>query len=303
MNASPAGAHYTLPSPESLDRWIFWKPYFDSAGLILAVADGVPIGFVHAGFGPNADQTALDTRQGVICIILVRLAWRRQKIGIQLLQRAEQYLRKQGAEVIFAGGLRPMNPFYYGLYGGSDSPGFLRSDPEAGPFLEANGYKADVTRLVFQKRLEQPLIIVDPRFSTLRKRFEVQMIPRIQIGTWWQECVLGPLDPFEIRLVDKDGCVAASAHYWEMEGYGWRWGCPAAGIMDVNVREDMRRQGIAKLLVLHVLRHLQEQYFGVVEMQVLASNAAGVSLFRSLGFQQVDSGTHTCEYNDQTRFR
>src|SRR4051794_15510490 len=36
-----------------LEYFTFAKPYFDPAGMILAVEDGKVVGFVHAGFGPN----------------------------------------------------------------------------------------------------------------------------------------------------------------------------------------------------------------------------------------------------------
>ena len=38
-----------LPSATYLDRFVFAKPYFDPAGLVLAEEDGVCLGFAHAG--------------------------------------------------------------------------------------------------------------------------------------------------------------------------------------------------------------------------------------------------------------
>ena len=42
-----------------------------------------------------------------------------------LLLEAERYLRGRGAQVIYAGGQSPLNPFYWGLYGGSEFAGIL----------------------------------------------------------------------------------------------------------------------------------------------------------------------------------
>ena len=47
-----------------LEQFVFSKPYFDPAGLIVALRDDKPVGFVHAGFGPNDEGTALATELG-----------------------------------------------------------------------------------------------------------------------------------------------------------------------------------------------------------------------------------------------
>ena len=201
--ALPNRGAFTLRSAAPLDRWVFSKPYFDPAGLIVACEDGIPVGFGHAGFGPNNDQTALDYSTGVVAMIAVRLAQRRQHIGSELLRRAEDYLIQHGAKELYAGGMKPVNPFYFGLYGGSNSPGFLESDPAMRAFFEARGYQQRQRCLVIHRKLDQPLNVVDTRFSSLRRRFDVQVLPRSRIGTWWQECMLGQLEQFEYRLDEK----------------------------------------------------------------------------------------------------
>jgi ribosomal protein S18 acetylase RimI-like enzyme len=77
---------------------------------------------------------------------------------------------------------------------------------------------------------------------------------------------------------------------WELEGFGWRWGHPAAGILDMQVRPDLRRNGLGKLLLSHALRFLQDQFFAVAELQFPAGDEAGLGLCRGLGFEQVDRG-------------
>jgi ribosomal protein S18 acetylase RimI-like enzyme len=289
--ALPNRGAFTLRSASPLDRWIFSKPYFDPAGLIVAAEEGEAVGFCHAGFGPNDEQTALNHDLGIIAMIAVNVEKRRQRVGSELLQRAESYLRDHGAKQIYAGGLKPLNPFYFGLYGGSNSPGFLDSDPAMRVFFEARGYRTARRCLVLHRKLDAPLNVVDTRFSSLRRRFEVQVLPRSKVGTWWQESMLGQLEQFEFRLDDRsNGQPAARVLYWEMEGYGWRWNSPAAGVMDVQVRGDLRQQGVGKYLFTQLLRYLQEQYFGVAEVQVIDDSDAALRMFRSLGFNQVDVG-------------
>jgi ribosomal protein S18 acetylase RimI-like enzyme len=125
----------------------------------------------------------------------------------------------------------------------------------------------------------------------LRKKYEGQALPQARLGSWFRECVLGPLEPSEFRLDDKaTGQTAARALFWEMTDYGWRWGAPPAGVLDVQVRNDLRRQGLGKFLLAQLLRHLQEQYFAVAEVQVPDGEETAATLFRSLGFVQVDLG-------------
>jgi ribosomal protein S18 acetylase RimI-like enzyme len=280
-----------LRTSSPLERFVLAKPYFDRAGLILALEDGVPVGFAHAGFGANVDETALSYERGVVCAIGVRPTHRRRGIGRELIHRCESYLTQKGARAIYAGPLRPFNPFYLGLYGGSELPGFLASEPTAEPFFSRLGYEREDTCLVLQRVLHEPINIADARFPDIRRRCEVCIEPWTEAATWWQECVRGPVENVGFHLEEKDtGQVVARAAVWEMDGFTWRWNQPAVAIVDVEVPEDRRRQGFAKFTLCQMLRHLQDQYFGVAEVQTMRDNQAALSLYRGLGFTQVDEG-------------
>lgn len=274
-----------------LDNYVLSKPYFDPAGLILAEENRVCVGFAHAGFGPNAAQSALSRETGVTCLIGVRPGHRRRGVGSELLRRSEEYLTYAGANTLYAGPLRPLDPFYFGMYGGSEPPGFLASDVTAEPFFLRHGYQTHETCEVLQRQLIKPVNIVDGRFATLRQQYEVVFAPVSGVASWWQECVLGPLELIEFRLEEKPtGRAAARCRIWEMEGFSWRWQLPAVGIVEVEVREDLRRRGLAKFLVSQILRCLQDQFFGVAEVHVSQNNEAALRLFQGLGFDQVDVG-------------
>src|SRR5262249_42211212 len=136
-----------------------------------------------------------------------------------------------------------------------------------------------------------PLKVVDARFAAHRLRFDLQASTGKTIGPWWQECIFGTVEPLAFSLLEKSsGKVSARALIWEMEGFSWRWNKTAAGILDLEVRADLRRQGLAKYLLSNVLRYLQEQYFELAELQVIEPNEACVKLCRGLGFEQVDLG-------------
>ena len=194
-------------------------------------------------------------------------------------------------QTVYAGPMWPFNPFYFGLYGGSESAGFLNSDPAAGPFLGKNGYQSVETCLVFRRQLHGPVNVADGRFPGLRRRYEIAAVPKGGKGTWWRECVLGPVELIEFRVQESaTGQTVARAAAWEMEAYVERWGEPAVGLVELEVRPDLRRQGLAKLLMCQVFRCLQDQYFNLMEIQTMEKNAAAVKLFRGLGFEQVDVG-------------
>ena len=268
------------------------KPYFDPYGLIIAETDdGEIVGFVQTGFGPREDFSAVQWSVGVVCMLVVHPAHRRRGIGTELLVRAETYLRAQGSRSIQAGSQRPNKPFFLGLYGGSNAPGFLESDTAIHPFLLHHGYETHLKINVFNRRVDVPLNIVDPRFAPLRKKYETQVLPQARLGSWWRDSVIGPLEPSEFRLDDrKTGLTVARAMFWEMKDYGWRWGAPAAGVIDVQVRSEYRRQGIGKHLLAQLLRHLAEQYFGIVEVQVPELETEAIRMFKALGFTQADTG-------------
>jgi GNAT superfamily N-acetyltransferase len=275
-----------------IEYFLFAKPYFDPRGLVLAFDDAQPVGFAHSSFGPSADRTAQDRTTGVLCTLGVIPERRRQGIGTELLRRSEEFLRGSGAVRLFAGPMAPCNPFTFAIYGGCDSPGFLDSDASARPFFEKHGYGVQETMVVSQRRLDQPLAVVDARFAAYRQRLEIQVRP-LPVATWWQECVLGPIGEmmYEYLLIDKSvGSPAARVVLWEMETFRPRWEDHAVGVVGLEVRQDLRRQGLGKFLMARVLHHLQEQYYTMVEVQYTQGNTAAATLTDQLGFTAVDFG-------------
>ena len=200
--------------------------------------------------------------------------------------------------------MHPLNPFYFGVYGGSEQSGFLESDSAAAPFFRARGYLPSAKTLVLQKRLDRPANVVDGRFPGLRRRFQVEVVASAQTASWWQECVLGPVEPVEFRLQETaNGQLAGRVRIWEMEGLSWRWGSPSVGLVDLLVEERFRRQGLAKLLLANVLQYLQDQYFAIVEVHVGETNQPARALFRGLGFEEVDAGSSYQKQNLETQAR
>jgi len=269
-----------------LDRYILSKPYFDPNGLILAEDNGACVGFAHAGLSFSSQPS-----RGVVCIFGVRPSFRKQGIGTELLKRSEAYLKEKGAQIICAGEEGCANPFYLGLYGGSDSPGILRSDADANPFLTRHGYQVDRQILVLQRDLTKPLKVADPRFAGLRNRYDVRVRSPRKLDTLAQECSIGQVDPLEFYLQEKQSkAVIAHALAWEMEGFSWRWKHPSVGLTGFRVEPMVRKQGLGKFLLFTLLKQLQEQYCEIVEVHIHENNQEAPVFLRTLGFNQVDVG-------------
>ncbi len=282
-----------LTTSSLFDRQVLCLPYFDPEGLIIAQEEETDavVGFAHSGFGPTEDQSQLDPAVGIICILAVRPSHRRQGIGTELLKRSEAYLLERGAKELFAGPSPLRNPFYLGLYGGSDTPGILTSDSLAGPFLKHHGYHPIETTIVYQRMMVDPLRITDPRFVSCRQQYDIYADASPARPTWWQNANLGMIEPIEFRMEEKTNQrVIAKAQVIELEGFTWKWNQPAVGISDVIVEEEFREKGLGKFFLTQILRFLQEQCFLIAEMQVPEENQPIIHLCQAMGFNPVDIG-------------
>jgi ribosomal protein S18 acetylase RimI-like enzyme len=280
-----------LPGTTLLEYHVFAKPYFDREGFIFAFDSDRAVGFVHAGFGATETESALNPELGVICAVGVLPGYRRQGIGTQLVRRAEEYLQSRGAKEFYVGASPRRNPFYVGLYGGSSSSGILASDPTADPFLTRLGYQPEEIHQALQRRLDTPFNLTDGRFPGLRRKFEIRIVPRVGAASWWQECILGPLELVEFRLEEKlTGKAVAVASAWDMDTYSQRWREAAVGLIHIEVLPELRRQGLAKFLMDQLIRHLQDQCFLRTEVVTTPDDVPINCLLTGLGFQQVDLG-------------
>ncbi len=280
-----------MPTSSPLEQYVFAKPYFDPAGFLIAEDGERIVGFAHGGFTPNEPASALSPATGVVCMFGVLPLFRSRGIGSELLRRCEDYLRGRGAQTITAGSVAPGSPFYLGLYGGSESSGILASSATAGPFLLRRGYRVAHTYQVLHRPLRGSVTIADGRFGALRRRFEFRVEPRRGPCSWWRECVLGPIELHDFRLEEKvNGQVVARATVWEMEGYSRTWNEAVVGLVEIDVRADLRRQGLAKFLLAQTARYLQDQYFTLIEVHAPEGDAVAANLYRALGFKPVDAG-------------
>ena len=273
------------------EQYVLAKPYFDRHGLILAVDGNRRLGFVHAGFGPDEALRNLDTDLGVTCMLMVRGDEPFQEIAPQLLSASEAYLRGRGAKVLYGGAIAPLNPFYFGLYGGSELPGVLDSDQELQALYQARGYSTASRVLIFQQELSKFRPAVQRKQLALARSCEVHEEVNAPASNWWDACVLSGLEILLFRAIRiADRRVIAEAVFRDLGPLTGLMGVRAAGLVRLDVLEEFRRQGWGAHLVGTALRRLQLSGFNLVEVQTMDFNSAALGLYQKLGFQQTGGG-------------
>ena len=278
-------------SVERFEQSIFGKIHFDSKGLILAFEEDRPVGFAHAAFGPNETGDGIDTAQGVICIVLVRPDCDEAAIAEGLLQQCEAYLLERGAEVIYGGAVRPLNPFYLGLYGGSELPGVLESDAVARELYASHGYEQIERTLLFRRPLDDFRPAVDRWQMQFRRRMIVEEKVDPPARSWWEACTTGDFDLTRFEVTPRGGqSVLASVTFREMEPTNDCGSGRAAGVVDMYVAPSHRRRGLGTFLLGESFRQLARQGVATVEIQATAMDSAGVRLCQKLGMEEVGHG-------------
>lgn len=281
-------------SPESthaLEIAVFGLPYFDPQGLIIAEEDGVVVGFVHAGFGFNDSLNGLDYSQGVISVILVSQDQQGKGIGVELVRRAEQYLLSRGATSIQAGQSRFKDPFYFGIYGGARTSGFLESDLAADPFFKKLGYLPTKRVPIFQRDMTDRKDPMNIRLMTVRRQTELEVSDQPEQLNWWWRCRFGNLESMWFQLTDKKtGHGIASLSVVGLDHYINAWQERAIGLINLRVEEGYREQGYAQALIVETIRRLRTEMITRAEIHVPESFPGAVGAVLASGFSQVDCG-------------
>ena len=272
------------------DQLILSKPYFDREGLIVAAEGDRSVGFIHAGFGPADDERDLSMELGVTCLLLVRPDVDQDAIAAELLARGEAYLRSRGAKLLYAGGIRPLVPFYWGLYGGSEMPGILDSDEWMQKIYQANGYRQIDRVTVFHRDLAGFRPVVDRRQMQIRRSNRVEVVIDPPARTWWEACTQGGMNRVRYELKQGEATVA-TALFWDLQPLATAWGVNAQGLIHIEVAPDRHKQGLATHLLSEAFRELHQQGVTLIEAQAMEHNPAAIALYHRLGFTAIDHGS------------
>ena len=277
---------------ETFDQFVLGKPYFDPAGLLLAESDGRVLGFAHAAFGANDAEDAVSTELGTTAVIVVRPDCDEDLVAASLLQRAEEYLHSHGAKVIYGGGIRPLNGFYLGLYGGSELPGVLESDALAQKTFLGAGYREIDRTLLFRRDLHNFEAVVDRRQMQVRRQMVVEVVVDPPARSWWDACTIGAFELTKFALVPRTGgAAAATALFRRMELVPTSMNARSLGLIDVWVDESARRRGMAMFLLSEAFRQFIRDGSHEIEVQAMQHNLAAHMLYRKMGFEQFGQGS------------
>jgi ribosomal protein S18 acetylase RimI-like enzyme len=279
-----------------LDTHALGTAHFDSAGLIVAERDGRIVGFVHAGFGPDLpiDSTRpfeLCHELGTIAMLVVEPGLDDQGLVSGLIDAAQRYLRSRGAKVVYAGGLFPLNPFYWGLYGGSEGSGVLSGQERFTSVLLEQGYEPVSTTVLLEADLSvhEPR---DPRTALIRRLTQIEFLDDALPTDWWQNVALGDFQLMSARLLMKaDGTQVAQAQAWDMGWFGREDGRALIGLINVDVPPAQRRKGYGRFLISEIFRRARENLISSVAVATSTENEPALALYASLGFQPVDEST------------
>jgi ribosomal protein S18 acetylase RimI-like enzyme len=279
-----------------LDTHALGSVIFDSTGLIVAEKDGRIVGFVHAGFGPDLPVESTQPFQlshelGTVAMLVVEPGLDDPELISGLVAAAERYLQGRGAKVTYAGGLFPLNPFYWGLYVGSEGSGVLSGHRHFHSVLIERGYEPAGTTVLLEADLSVPEPR-DPRAVLVRRQTEVEFVDDSVPPHWWQNVALGEFQTLKARLASRsDGALIAQAEAWDMGWFGRIDGRPRIGLINVEVVPAQRRKGFGRFLVAEIFRRARENMIASVAVQTSALNHPALSLYASLGFQRVDEAT------------
>jgi ribosomal protein S18 acetylase RimI-like enzyme len=277
---------------EVFEQFILAKPYFDPEGLILACEGEEVIGFAHAGFGSNDTEDGISVELGTTIVLLVRPDRDQARVAAGLLEQCESYLRKRGTKVIYGGGIRPMNGFYLGLYGGSELPGVPDTDTVAQQALLARGYREIDRTLRFRRGLNNFEAVVDRRQMQVRRQMIVEVVVDPTPRTWWDACTLSTFDLVRFSLIPHAGGAAvATATFRRMELVPTTLQPSSSGLIEIWVEESARRRGLAVFLLSEAFRQFIREGTREVEVQAMQHNLAAHALYRKMGFQQIGQGS------------
>jgi len=285
---------YAQPvSVDVFEQMVFAKLYFDYEGLIIARDGERPIGFAHAGFGPNATRDGISTEVGITSIVRVTPDCPHpDQVAGELIDRCEVYLREAGARELCGGGIRPLSPFYLGLYGGSEPPGILHTDRAACEAFTSRGYAEAEQSVTLKLQLDAFDAPFDRRQMQIRRQMLVEVQNDAVPADWWEACLLGEFDltRFEVVPRGQDRPVA-HAVFRGMEPIGAGMLGRRIGLVDLWVDEALRRRGVAVYLLSEAFRQFMRQGVTLIEAQTRNDNGPARALLEKLGFQPVAHGT------------
>ena len=291
---TPATAVARPLKAHEFDALVVGGPLFDRSGLVVAERGGRVIGFAHAGFGPESTTDAplrLACEMGTVAMLVTDPAVDDPGLDDALFAAAEVYLIERGASVLYAGGQYPLNPFYWGVYGGSEFAGILEGHVRFHGAAARAGYQPVARVELLEVDLSEPGPR-DPRAVLTRRQTRLEESYDALLPAWWDSLALSEFRPTIFRLMARgDEVELARVTTWDMAAFGRDDGLSRLGLVDLEVHPGHRRKGYGRFLVGEVLKLAREQGTSAVSVQTRSTNAPALALYGAAGFRPVEAAT------------
>lgn len=269
-----------------LDDHVCAKSYFDPLGLLVAEEDSRAVGFAHAGFGPAADGARLEKGCGATLILMVESRPDQDVIAAELLRRAEVYLKEAGARTLVGGLPHPLEPFYFGLSGGSGAAGVLACDAPFSRALAAAGYAPAAQQIIYRRDLAN----FRPSFERLqmqwRRSATATMVADEAVADWWEAQTLASTERLRTVVKLKSPVPRATLSFWDLRPLTDSWGERAQALLSFACDDAAWTDGLAQFVWSESLEQLRQRGANAVEATADSHDVRLVVLLAALGFKE-----------------
>ncbi|MGL4944115.1 MAG: GNAT family N-acetyltransferase [Thermoguttaceae bacterium] len=260
-----AVAAVKVSSINEMQEGFFGLPYNDHRGVFVAVNGADVIGFALCGLAPRTDGCGLDPDRGIIRLVVVDPEVDDpQSLAAALIERCERELFERGVKAIIAGVYHSCMPFFMGLFGLIEESNAAECDSMVYQAYCARGFLPDQPVQRFVKNLTGYRPKFTAKVVRQRSALDISYNDHPKPRHWWEACLMAYHQWIEVTAYRADSihrddapvgrvtvCVsiphASKAFYTTPR---------RAGIIDVYVEPEFRRQGVTMYLLGETLRFL-----------------------------------------------
>jgi GNAT superfamily N-acetyltransferase len=267
--------HIAPFTPDRFIQLVEQKSYFDPQGLLVALAAGRVVGWVHACVAAGSER-GHDPAKKVPRIRMLIFPRDRLKVGNALVAEATAWLKQTGQTSIEALHARTGYPFYRGLWAGGEPMG-PSSLPHMHVALETNGYKNTQESIFMVAEMPVPPPVPPATIPLELVTAAAEMHHEPMRESW---IGFAPMRTRALHNGEEVGNIG-----WVIQPYLDRLGAACMNIWGLGVKEPHRRQGIAVTLVAQAmhLSHAQGARFASVGTQLW--NAPAHATYAKWGYR------------------
>jgi GNAT superfamily N-acetyltransferase len=275
-NAETAFEPHIAPlSPERFIQLVEQKPYFDPNGLLVAVGQGVVVGWVHACLAPGSEGRH-DPQQRIPRIRMLIFARTRLDVGNALVIEATRWLASLGHEAVEAMHAKDGYPFYRGLWMGGE-PMCPATLPHLHMALETGGYHSTQESIFLAAQMSTPPPPASATVTLELTTGPAHMAHEAMSASW---AGFAPMRTTAHLQGEEAGSIG-----WVLQPHLDRLGAPCMNIWGLGVKEAFRRQGIASALVADAMRQSYDLGARSASVGTQLWNAPAHATYARLGFQ------------------